>query len=230
MAGSDDLIALMQDNGGEAQRSHIPVTSSEIKIKGIGEHRAALQKKDEEIEHLRFELNRFTNAYKDQEANSNNLTEIIAAADHELRGLRQELEASQRDLRACRDDLFRLQPAAQVPDSNIAKDYDLLCHEVTNWIDEEIVAFEKSTHYTKSGQLFSAPEGSEGALLLDAIPEIGEYLIRYLVHSCLVDAIFGESVYLFGLSEGATKLLQKAEQGMEKLESKKGGNLFDADG
>jgi len=229
MTKSEEFTFVMQDSSDEVQRSHIPVTSSEIKIKDSAEPRAALQKKDEEIEHLKSELNHLFYFSKDQEAGTSNLTKTIAAADKKMRSLQQGLEASQRDLQACRDDLFRFQPAAQVPDSNIAKDYDLLCHEVTNWIDEEIVAFEKSTQYTKSEQLFSAPEGSEVAVLLDEYPESGEHLISYLVHSCLVEAIFGESVYLLGLSEGATKLLQKAEQGMEKLESKKGGNLFDAE-
>lgn len=222
MIDSNESIVSTQDDSEGAHKSRTPVTSREIKIKGTSEHRLVLQKKDEEIEELKSHYHHLWYTCKNQEANNSNLTQTIAAAEHEIQGLRQQHLAAQRDLQACKDDLFRLQPLAQVPDSNIAKDYDLLCLEIMNWIDGEITSFEKSNRYTEPEQLFSSSCDSELSLLLQNHPDCGEYFVRFLIHSCLNEFVFGDDVYLLGLSAEATKFLQRAEQGMGALEPKRG--------
>ena len=142
----------------------------------------------------------------------------------DLQELRTKLVASQRELSACKDDLFRLQPVAQVPDSSISKEFDAICQHIIHWIDAEVTGFEKAHPETEPEHIFSVGDDMEAATFLGKHPGAGEHLARHLVHRYLLENMFHGKVYFFGLPTETAQLLQKAEQGMANLKTPRGEN------
>ena len=144
------------------------------------------------------------------------------AAEQETERLRLELNATRGQLRVCKDDLFRLQPVAQLPDTEIVKEFEALCQDVVSWIDIEISAFEKSHPGAESGHIFSGGQLLRVTYLLEHFPTFGEYLVRCVVHECLLDTMFSRSVYLLGLPEEIKQYLRAAEERMANLDPPRG--------
>ena len=122
----------------------------------------------------------------------------------------------------CKDDLFRLQPMSQLPDTEIVKDFESMCQDIISWIDVEISAFEKSHPSAESSDIFSVGQSFEATYLLNRFPTFGEYLVRYVIHQCLRTLMFSRSVYLLGLPKETKEYLQAAEERMANLEPPRG--------
>ena len=144
------------------------------------------------------------------------------AAQQEAERLRSELNVTREQLQVCKDDLFRLQPMSQLPDTEIVKEFETICQDIVSWIDVEISAFEKSHPDAESSQIFSSGPFTEATNLLERFPTFGEYLVRYEVQYCLHKTIFSGSVYLLGLPEEIKQYLQAAEERMANLEPPRG--------
>ena len=50
----------------------------------------------------------------------------------------RELQRCKRELKTCKDNLFRLQPIIRLTASEISKQYETLCQHVSRWVDNEI--------------------------------------------------------------------------------------------
>ena len=144
----------------------------------------------------------------------------------ELQCLREEVAASQRELSACKDDLFRLQPFAQIPDSDISKDFDFICQQIVDWIDMELLEFEQANPHLTQKDFFSAGGNVETARYVHRNTEFGEYLSRHMIHYYLVTKLLGPSCSLLGLTRGDQELLQRMVQSMAKLEPSRGTAFF----
>lgn len=138
-------------------------------------------------------------------------------SDKSLGETQMKLAALQSELSACKDDLFRLQPAAQVPDSDISKGFESLNQQIVNCIDAEVLAFEKVYPEAEPEDLFLHGSHNEAASFLQLHPAAGEDLARFLIHRFLRHHVFGESVYLLGLPEEMQRLLRSAEHTMAKM-------------
>lgn len=150
--------------------------------------------------------------------------ELLRMRDYEqdLRKTREKLAASQQELRACRDDLFRLQPAAQVTDADISRDYESLCQRINDWIEGEMSSFEDAHPNAKPGQMFLATGSPEINTFIQNHSELGEYLIRNMIHRRLQGIMFDKDVLLFGIPYDLVQVLQSAEQSMAMLEPRRG--------
>lgn len=145
---------------------------------------------------------------------SKDFARVVEATNNDLH---DKLVASQEDLTRCRDDLFRLQPIAEVADSSIVKELEIVSQEVVHWIEAEVAAFEKAHPGAGSEDIFSVGKNKGASTFLQHRPAAGEHLARYLVHRFFKANLFGKRFYLLGLTEGTAKLLQKAEHSMAKL-------------
>lgn len=143
----------------------------------------------------------------------------VAATNSDLQG---KLVASQEALTKCRDDLFRLQPMAEVADSSIVKELEIVSQEVVHWIEAEVAAFEKAHPEAGPEDIFSVGKNKGVATFLQHHPAAGEHLARYLIHRFFRANLFGRRFYLLGLTEGIAQLLQKAEHSMAKLDPPRG--------
>ena len=185
---------------------------------------AQLQAREEELQELQSGHHALLQSHKQQILEIDSLTERITNGDEELGALRSFVNKLQHELQLCKDDLFRLQPAVQTPDTEIIRQYDIVCQQVSNWIDEEISQLEQKR--TKDGGHgvplvldVSQPGAKE---LLRRVPEAGEYMIASIIHAYLQEKVLGEHVYCFGLPEDLIRTLELIEQGMSKLEPRRG--------
>lgn len=156
-------------------------------------------------------------------------TELLRIQDNEqdLHDTRKQLAASQQELRACRDDLFRLQPVAQATDADISKDFESLCQRINDWIEGEISSFEDAHPNAKPAEMFST-DGSPGLhTFMQQYSEVGEYLVRNIIHHHLQEVMFNRDVFLFGISRNLAQMLQGAERSMAMLEPRRGMGLLD---
>lgn len=140
----------------------------------------------------------------------------------ELQPCRTILAAAQRELSACKDDLFRLQPAPQIPDSDIVNDFESLCQQTIHWIDAQTIAFEKAHPQHEHEHIFSVGSDRDAVIFLAQRPAAGESLARYLVHRFLIDHMFHSDVYLLGLPKDTESLLRSAEESMARHKPPRG--------
>ena len=140
----------------------------------------------------------------------------------ELQKVRKKLAVSQAELTACKDEVFRLQPIAQIPDSRVAKEFETLCQQIVNWIEAEVVLFEKARPETGPEHIFSIGEHKEAAQFMEQHPRSGEHLATYMIHRWLQEHIFGQKLSCLGLPVEAVQLLETAEQSMERLDPPRG--------
>ncbi|KAK0514032.1 hypothetical protein JMJ35_003754 [Cladonia borealis] len=161
---------------------------------------------------------------KAHEATQRGLQAYNARQDHaqdngtELQDLREKLAASRRELSACKDDLFRLQPIAQIADSDISKDFDFICQQIVNWIDGELLSFEQANPHLSQEDFFAVGGDIKIARRLQKDTELEEYLSRHMIHRYLEAKLFGQNCALLGLPRGAREFLERTERSMAKLD------------
>ena len=169
-----------------------------------------------------MEMTVLKDLFKNETAKWDKAMELKATAEQQVEQLRSELESTQRHLQLCKDDLFRLQPMAQMPDTEVVKEFESVCQDVISWIDVEISAFEKTYPNAEQGQIFSGGAIPEAVYLLEQFPTFGEYWVRFLIHHCLHYTVFSRAVYLLGLPKETKQYLQAAEESMASLEPRRG--------
>lgn len=149
--------------------------------------------------------------------------------EEDLRKTREKLAASQQELRACKDDLFRLQPVVQTTDADISMDFESLCQRINDWIEGEISLFEDAHPNAKPGDMFSAVGSAELKTFLHKYSEAGEYPVRYIIHHHLQEIMFDKDVFLFGIPQAFAWMLRGAEESMAMLEPRRGMGLQNFD-
>jgi hypothetical protein len=146
----------------------------------------------------------------------------IRGYEQDLRKTREKLAASQQELRACRDDFFRLQPTAQVTDADISREFEFLCQRINDWIEGEMSSFEDAHPNATPGQMFLGTGNPELKTFIQDHSEVGEYVVRNMIHHQLQGIMFGRDVFLFGISFDLGQVLRAAEQSMAMLEPRRG--------
>ena len=170
------------------------------------------------------EMAMLQDALTTRKADLDKAIELNTAAEHKSKKLQSELETTWTQLQLCKDDLFRLQPMAQPPDSEIIKDFESMCQDIIGWIDAEISSFEKSYPSAELSHIFSGGDLPEAIYLLQQFPTFGEYWVRWVVHRSLYNNMFSRSVYLLGLPKEMKQCLQAAEKRMASLEPPRGSS------
>ena len=143
--------------------------------------------------------------------------------EQELEGIIARL---QEQVDRCQDDLFRMQPIVQTPDTQIINQYEELCHSISSWTDSVLLRFEQQQQ-NNSYFSFNSTIDNGTRKLLSSIPEAGEYYTSALIHQWLQNKILGPKVYAYGLSGLYTgidfnALVKAMEQTMAHLKPSRG--------
>ncbi|KAL8845524.1 MAG: hypothetical protein Q9176_000160 [Flavoplaca citrina] len=142
----------------------------------------------------------------------------ISQLENDLGATQQQNNSIKHELQACKDDLFRMQPSTEIPDSVVAKAYDELHVHISSWLEGEISSFE--TNYRKRHQgappdLFDHRNQPSVVQIMTDYPTAGgEYIVRCFIQILLHKEIFADNILLLGLDERETTLLQRVEQSM----------------
>ena len=105
----------------------------------------------------------------------------LKIANDAIPELEKRLAAFQEQLHACKDELFRLQPASQIPDTEMLRDFETMSRKIIHWVDTEVDSFEETHPETKPGHIFSVGNDNEARGFLQSYPDLGEYMARYLI-------------------------------------------------
>ena len=185
-----------------------------------------IHESENDLMSLHGRLKSAQDSLESQEASTKEITAVIMAKENEVHNLQEMLSRCQQDLTACQDDLFKLQPRAQIPDADVAEDFDEVCHRIASWVDEEITLYENSNPKTSSLQLFSGGDDAKAARLLQMYPDAGDLWVKYEIHRCLQQLVFGKDVYLLGLPLEMKQALQEAEHCMASSQPPKGKGIL----
>ena len=151
----------------------------------------------------------------------------------ELSALREADSVSQdriaaldRELQACKDDLFRVQPMSQVPDSTIAQSFASLDDRICDWTETQISRFMdkwQDKHHGDQPKLFGHGADPTTKRFLARYPDTGgEYMVRSIIHCYLQKYLFGHKLLLFGLGDNLVGWLKSVEQSMSRLQPQRG--------
>ena len=132
----------------------------------------------------------------------------------------------QSELQACKDDLFRMQPTSQVPDSMIAQRFQSLDAQICDWIGTEISRFLDKWQPKHSGdqpKLFDHCGDPTTKGFLACYPDTGgEHMVRSIIHYYFQKQLLGDKILLFGLDDIPVGWLKWIEQSMSKLQPQRG--------
>ncbi|KAK3178858.1 hypothetical protein OEA41_000995 [Lepraria neglecta] len=149
-------------------------------------------------------------------------------AEAKARTLESRAQDLETELRACKDELFSLQPADQVTDSQIGADWDNLCRNIVHWIDNQSGGMSSLSSQLqellandKFNDAISFFWGKETQILAKHYPNILEDLLRYNIHLLLERNIFNENLYMLGILKKETTVLSFVEKSLSTLEPKR---------
>ena len=188
----------------------------------MGNLNAIMPMKESRILELEKEQEKLLNTCRALRAENKDLGERAIDAEAESQLLRTKVMTLQQELETCRDDLFRVQPSVQIPDTEILNEYECISQQILSWIDGEIRNFEKEYPDVPSEKLYSAGEDSDMIGLLKRYPDTGEYLVRRRIHRCLQEHIWNKNIYLVGLPSEIVQALEAAEQSMATYDPPRG--------
>ena len=138
----------------------------------------------------------------------------------------------ERELSACKDEIFGLFPPGQVPESEIRHDWKELAASIDQWVDDDsgpladLVALQSKKSLGRGGLVTSAVDilvqlqkHNPPVPHQDFIPGS---IVRYLIHQIIYNRILMEEVTLLGISQSETAFLRALEQGLTSLEPRRG--------
>ncbi len=186
-----------------------------------------------EYNHLHQQQQRLSRAYIQNEQQLEQLTAEKTHDQEEIKSLREQCGVLERqntkmrqELEDCKDDLFKLQPVSQIPDSVIAQQYDRLSSAIGDWVDDEVSRFTDAWQEINGDdppEIFHHGNIDHLRDILRLYPDTGgEYVVRYVVSFVLHRELFHRRVLLFGLPLAECELLQRSARTMKLLEPKRG--------
>ena len=193
------------------------------------------------------ELNEVKKKYQTLESGNATLYKRMNDQVLEVEGRRKEAEAKTQvalfkiqdvseELQRCKDELFNLQPPNQVADTSISAEWEALCANITNWIDDqaggiddlrsqlrELKAKEEFSdiidrYWGKDRQLLANHYSKEISILDD--------LLRFNIHCLLENRVFDGRVYMVGMRCSDAELLRTIELDMAGREPQRGTQGF----
>ena len=189
-------------------------------------------RESEANEILRRETDKYNQLYKTTTTQLESLRAEKANMEEIARKTHLKLQAKEEELQKCKDELFDLQPPSQISDVEIGNEWEMLCGNITRWIDDqaggmgslssELKRLKQLDKFTKTIAFFWGDDRQELARHANRYPNIIDVLIRYNIHCLLEEMVFDESIYMFGLQRKSAELLTMIENQMGALEPRRG--------
>ncbi|CAO1597179.1 hypothetical protein XANCAGTX0491_000998 [Xanthoria calcicola] len=180
-----------------------------------------LQRQKKEVAQLKSDHDQLVRTHQATIEENQNLRTWTSQLENTLDRTRRQNNSIKHELQACKDDLFKMQPRSEVPDTDVAKAYEELQVNISRWMEGEISHFE--TNYRKrhpsgpSPNLFNHRDESAVKQILSDYPTSGgEYIVRCFIQTMLHSLVLADDILLLGLDEQETALLQRIEQSMGK--------------
>ncbi|KAL8943816.1 MAG: hypothetical protein Q9216_000809 [Gyalolechia sp. 2 TL-2023] len=187
---------------------------------GLEELKLMLQKKEMEMSAFKEQQDELVQTYHGVMSENQQLKNWISRVTGESESTQVRNRCLERELQACKDDLFQIHPRNQVSDCDIGRMYDDLDEHISSWVEGEVSRLEskfRKTHHAPLPDLFCHGGMPAAETFLAAHQTSGgEYFIRCLIHILLQKSVFVNGILLFGLDEAGTALLQQIERGMSK--------------
>ena len=170
--------------------------------------------------------NRYDQEVKSNKANAQSihkLSECKDVVEKELVELQKKYAIQKGELRDCRDDLFDLQPVVQRADSDILIQYNRLCEQISNWVDNEISVFESGFQSCMNPpSAIINGHSAEIKRFLQEFPDGGEDLVGALIHRFLHTSLILLKRRPHGFPEREGEWIDQVGAEMAKRETKKG--------
>ncbi|KAL8685811.1 MAG: hypothetical protein Q9218_007531 [Villophora microphyllina] len=183
---------------------------------------------EDHINHLKHQLDK-TKLHMDQLTfQTREANEEKASYESKLQNLQKQNARLNEDLTECRDDILRLQPPSQIPDSKIADEYANLYQQIASWVDDE--AEDSSAMETQLENIHTdkdAPQLLKTCLDSDVLRATRKHsdaeplILRYVIQTHLHQRILADDLYLFGLDDHSIHLLRTIAHSMADLEPKR---------
>ncbi|MCJ1427055.1 hypothetical protein MMC29_004958 [Sticta canariensis] len=177
--------------------------------------------KEEELAKLREQRHELCISNNRQQSEIQSHIQRQAHVERWCEQLQKMSSIQHRELQTCKDNLFRLQPIIQLTDSDISKQYETLCQQVSSWVDDGISRFEDKHGYHANDAIITDGVNTHIRRLLDSAPAAGEYLVSTAIHQHIQGRFFGGNVILVGLCPRITEFLHSTEEQMAKLEPRR---------
>ena len=179
-----------------------------------------------EIERLREQLKNTTQSNREVHGSPETSNQVLKT---KLDIAEKEIGRLQDALEECKDKIFDMQPDQHMSDAQIRNHYGSYCESVGDWVD--------STFQDAGGLLVSLKDGSLstqtvnnllkylplGALdLVQRYPVLDSILLEGFLHGIIYEKFFNSQDHFPGLPMGIENFLNRAEQGLKRLEAHSG--------
>ena len=191
-----------------------PQRSSETRhTRAIGQ----LQQVDQNAENEMYELRKANQILKER----------LTASERDRDSWRKKARETADELADCRDELFTLHPRDAITDTQVGEDWDRLCQQIAQWVDDEMEIKDDPSNQLgllPNNSLVRGYWGEDRQRLIErySMKDDFDWLLRYNIHCLLEKDIFSESIYLFGLPESDARVLARVEKALGKLEPRRG--------
>jgi DNA repair exonuclease SbcCD ATPase subunit len=147
-----------------------------------------------------------------------------------IRKLTKVNEKLSEDVTACTEEIFRLQPRNEMPDSELSDQYSTLHQLISHWVSIATKEPEQLEERLESlpSNVDEWPEplrthlGDGHVRLAKKYPVTQPLMLKYFIDCFLAASILSEDTCLFGLDSGVAGFMRDTEQGMKLLEPKRG--------
>ncbi|KAL8786639.1 MAG: hypothetical protein Q9213_002668 [Squamulea squamosa] len=135
----------------------------------------------------------------------------------------------ERELQACKNEIFKMQPISKIPDSEVAQLYDDLHVYILIWVESQIAGFRTKFRKEHNGPLpsvFHHGDVLQLEELLAAFPiYCVEYLVCFVLENMLSITVFAKRIVLHGLNSQDTVLLQRIERSITQDRPRDAGSV-----
>lgn len=201
-----------------------------VEAKELEELRAKEKQTASHLSQLQQQHSNLLQSHHEVVNENHNLRTFTTQAIRDLESARGERNSLEQALQACKDDLFRMNPSSNIPDSEITQGYDNLYEHISGWMEAEISRSERSLRKTQPGllpDLFHHGGMPQAKKLLLLYPNSGgEYFIRCIVEMMLQKFVLSKDILLVGLDERTSTLLRGIEQSMANAKPPRGTLAF----
>ena len=187
-------------------------------ISGVSDHIwLTLQKAQEAAKHIVDIPETLMGLQNHMQTNVQNQEYVQTLEDHvkklEARCRKSEAEilSTQQELTACKDDLFRFQPSEQIPESALIAEFETMCKNVGDWIEQEISIVEAANPRSKTATILSSDMSFVEGRFLHKYPKAAVSLIKNIIYEHMVRYVFGKEKLLIGLGVETTACLLQAQ-------------------
>ena len=184
---------------------------------------------EEHIGYLRQELGKRRHLIESMTIQTREANEEKDNAENSVKRLQRQVRDLNENLTECKDDLLRLQPPSQVPDSEVSDLYATLAQHISRWADdateeEDLVAtrFEDLLKADEVPGLLGKYLGRDHLKIAKKYPDSQPHIIQLIIHRYVEETILDPDLYVFGLDAQNITLMKEIERGMENLEPPRG--------